>query len=103
MKKPIKTNGVYSIGAKKYPELIGSRSKVHHGTAYKTSGGLVKKDLIKNKYGRIVSLKKHKSAKKEKRLVKAGFYTKKGVFGAHKKANLTKKNKSKKSKSNKKR
>jgi hypothetical protein len=34
-----------------------------------------------NKWGRIVSSKKHKTAKKEKRLEKAGFFTEKGKFG----------------------
>ena len=100
-KRPVKINGVYNIKGKKYPELIGSRAQVNNGNAYKTSGGLVKKDLCKNKYGRRVSVKKYKLAKKEKRLEKAGYFTKKGVFGSHKKANMTKKNKSKKNKSKK--
>lgn len=60
----------------------GSRAEVHHGTAKHTSGGLEKKDLMKNKWGRIVSVKKHHTAKKEKRLEKAGFFAKKGSFGA---------------------
>jgi hypothetical protein len=34
-----------------------------------------------NKWGRIVSALKHKTAKKEKRLQKYGFYAKKGKFG----------------------
>jgi hypothetical protein len=34
-----------------------------------------------NKHGRVVSLKKHKTAKKEKRLEKAGYGYKKGEFG----------------------
>ena len=37
---------------------IGSRAEVYHGNARQTSGGLTKKDLIKNKAGRIVSKKK---------------------------------------------
>ena len=37
---------------------IGSRAEVFHGQATKTSGGLTKNDLIKNKIGRIVSKKK---------------------------------------------
>ena len=53
-----------------------------HGTAYKTSGGLKKHELLQNKSGRIVSRKKHATAKKEKRLIKAGYGTKKGHFGA---------------------
>jgi hypothetical protein len=34
-----------------------------------------------NKWGRVVSEKKHKTAKKEKRLQKYGFFAKKGKFG----------------------
>ena len=59
----------------------GSRAQVWHGTALKTSGGLKKSDLLMNKNGRIVSKKKHNTAKKEKRLEKAGFKPEKGVFG----------------------
>jgi len=36
---------------------------------------------MQNKNGRIVSKKKHFTAKKEKRLVKAGYTAKKGKFG----------------------
>ena len=53
-----------------------------HGTADHTSGGLTKKDLKYNKHGRIVSRKKSQKAKKEKRLEKAGYKTRKGKFGA---------------------
>jgi hypothetical protein len=60
---------------------IGSRAQVWHNNADHTSGGLTKNDLVMNKRGRIVSSKKRKTAKKEKRLEKAGFFTKKGVFG----------------------
>ena len=60
----------------------GSRAKVWHGTAKHTSGGLTKKDLMKNKRGKIVSRSKHFSSKKENRLVKAGYSTKKGTFGS---------------------
>jgi hypothetical protein len=38
-----------------------------------------------NKHGRIVSALKHKTAKKEKRLEKAGYFAKKGKFGYVKK------------------
>jgi hypothetical protein len=48
-----------------------------------------------NKWGRIVSEKKHKTAKKEKRLQQYGYYAKKGKFGAIKKSG-TRKNKSQK-------
>jgi hypothetical protein len=37
---------------------IGSRRKVWNGTAEKTKGGLTRKDLKQNKYGRIVSIKR---------------------------------------------
>ena len=77
-----KSDGLYHVKGKSFPVLEGSRAQVHHGTAYKTSGGLTKSELMKNKNGRIVSVKKHKTAKKEKRLVKAGYCTRKGKFGA---------------------
>jgi hypothetical protein len=64
-----------------FDRLIGSRAEVWHGSAYKTSGGLTKSDLLQNKSGRIVSKAKHSSAKRENRLVKAGYGTKKGKFG----------------------
>jgi hypothetical protein len=64
-----------------FKTIIGSRAEVWHGTAKHTSGGLTKSHLMKNKSGRIVSRKKHFSAKKDNRLVKAGFKTKKGHFG----------------------
>jgi hypothetical protein len=64
-----------------HEQNIGSRAQVWHGTAKKTSGGLTKSALMMNKHGRIVSKRKHMTAKKEKRLVKAGFLTKKGQFG----------------------
>lgn len=42
---------------------VGSRAEVFHGTADKTSGGLVKKDLMM-KDGRIVSKAASKASKK---------------------------------------
>jgi|TARA_B110000208_G_scaffold169470_1_gene210352 hypothetical protein len=60
----------------------GSRAEVMHGTAAKTSGGLTKKDLKYNKNGRIVSKKMSQIAKKDNRLVKAGYKTQKGKFGS---------------------
>jgi len=62
-------------------KTFGSRAEVFHGNAKKTSGGLTKSDLIKNKHGEIVSRKKSLQAKKEKRLEKAGYFTQKGKFG----------------------
>ena len=82
MKRPVRgENGMYMISGKSYKELFGSRAQVYNGTAYKTTGGLTKKDLVMNKWGRVVSEKKHKTAKKEKRLQKYGFFAKKGKFG----------------------
>lgn len=78
-------------------KTFGSRAEVFHGTAKKTTGGLTKSDLMKNKHGEIVSKKKHFTAKKEKRLEKAGFYTQKGKFGfVRKSAKKTSKARSKK-------
>lgn len=74
-------DGKYHIHGKKYEQLVGSRAQVYHQTAYKTAGDLVKSDIMMNKHGRIVSIKKHNTAKREKRLVKAGYLTKKGKFG----------------------
>lgn len=62
-------------------KTVGSRAEVWHGTALQTSGGLFKKDLLMNKNGRIVSRRKHLTAKKEKRLEKHGYFANKGKFG----------------------
>jgi hypothetical protein len=43
---------------------VGSRAKVMHGGALKTSGGLTKDDLMYNKAGRIVSKKRSATMKK---------------------------------------
>jgi len=75
------TDGAYHINGKKFKELFGSRQQVMNGTAYKTAGELTKSHLMMNKWGRIVSRKKHATAKKEKRLVKHGYTAKKGKFG----------------------
>lgn len=74
-------DGKYHIAGKAYPILIGTRAQVWHGTAYKTAGGLKKDDLMQNKAGRIVSRAKHTTAKREMRLVKHGYGSKKGKFG----------------------
>lgn len=74
-------NGEIVVHGVTHHKLIGSRAEVWHKTAYKTTGGLTRSHLVQNKAGRIVSRKKHVSAKKEKRLVKAGYGTKKGKFG----------------------
>lgn len=84
-------DGKYHIHGKTYDHLVGSRAQVYHRTAYKTVGNLTKKHLMMNKRGRIVSAKKHRSAKREKRLEKAGYFAKKGEFGAVKKDGTRKK------------
>ena len=81
MTRYTRVNSSYLIKGHKYDMLEGSRAQVNNGTAYKTTGGLKKTDLFQNKNGRIVSRKKHITATKEKRLVKAGYGTKKGKFG----------------------
>lgn len=92
-------DGKYHIKGRVYDMLEGSRAQVWHETAYKTTGGLVRDDLMMNKHGRIVSMAKHKTAKKEKRLEKAGYFTKKGKFGYVKKTAKKTAKKGKKSKS----
>ena len=99
MKRPVRQNdGMYHINGKKYKELFGSRQQVHNGTSFKTRGGLKKSNLLMNKWGRIVSAKKHASAKKEKRLQKHGYTAKKGKFGAVKMDKKSRRNKSSKKK-----
>ena len=86
MKKPTRQeDGYYHVDGSKYKVLIGSRTQVHNNTAYKTPGGLKRDDLMMNKWGRIVSRKKHMTAKREKRLQKHGYFAKKGKFGYVKK------------------
>ena len=86
-------DGKYHINGHTYEILEGSRAQVWHGTARQTPGCLTKNHLIMNKHGRIVSKKKHTTAKIEKRLVKAGYLTKKGKFGFVKAAHTRKQRK----------
>ena len=88
------STGKYSVSGKTFDVLIGTRAQVWHGTAYKTTGGLTKSNIMKNKAGRIVSKAKHMTAKKDKRLIKAGFLTKKGQFGFIKNGKSMKKGRS---------
>lgn len=82
MKRPTRaSDGKYHLQGKAFPELFGSRTQVMNNNAFKTPGNLTKKDLVMNKWGRIVSKKKHITAKKEKRLQKFGYFAKKGKFG----------------------
>ena len=75
------SDGLYHCHGISAKRGIGTRAEVWHGTACKTNGGLFRKDLVMNKNGRIVSKKKHNTAKKEKRLEAHGYFAKKGKFG----------------------
>ena len=75
------STGKYLIHGKSFEQLVGSRAQVMHGTAYKTTGDLTADKLTVNKSGRFVSKKKHITAKRENRLVKHGYGSKKGQFG----------------------
>ena len=85
------SNGKYNINGRSFQMLVGSRTQVMNGTAYKTTYGsvkpsgdaLTKTHLKYNKNGRIVS--KAKSSKKAALLAQlrnAGYTTQKGKFGA---------------------
>lgn len=89
-------DGKYNIKGKKYNKIRGSRAEVMHGTAFMTTGEVKKDGLKYNKHNRIVSKKLSGRAKREKRLVKSGYVTKKGQFGAFKKIGKTLKAVSKK-------
>jgi hypothetical protein len=66
-----------------FNQTEGSKAQVWHGTAKRTSGGLTKAALMKNKNGHIVSRKQHKRGKQAiKHLFKMGFKPKKGTFKA---------------------
>lgn len=51
-------DGFFHIDGRLYPILEGTRNEVWEGKAYQTSGGLIKKDLLLNKNGKIVSKSK---------------------------------------------
>jgi hypothetical protein len=86
MKRPVRAaDGLYHIKGKTYKMVRGSRAQVWNGTAYKTEGGLLRSALMRS-HGRIVSAKKHKTAKKELRLQKYGYFAQKGKFGYVKKS-----------------
>jgi hypothetical protein len=92
---------------KNVKQTVGSRAQVMNRTALRTPGGLTRKDLKYNKQGRIVSRKKSMSAKRDNRLVKAGYVTTKGEFGSkfvgEKKVKKSSKKRSSKKRSSKKR
>ena len=74
-------DGMYHVNGQKFKLLNGSRAQVAHKTAYKTKYGLTKDKIKMNKHGKIVSVKKSKTAKRDRRLEKAGYFTEKGKFG----------------------
>lgn len=75
-------------------QKVGSRVQVMNNNAMETSGGLTKKDLMRNKHGRIVSKKKHAQGKKSiKNLKKMGYVAKKGEFKLFRKIRKSRKNK----------
>jgi hypothetical protein len=80
-----KNMGTGMNGGAKLP-AVGTKAQVWHGSAKHTSGGLVKKDLMKTRKGRIVSKRKHAAGKKAlAQLKKAGYVAKKGTFKLFKK------------------
>lgn len=82
VKRPHRQHDGYHIKGRVYPHLFGSRKMVYtYRTAYKTRGNLTRDKLMKSKSGEVVSKKKHFTAKRENRLVKNGYGTKKGKFG----------------------
>ena len=82
-----------------FDKKYGTRAEVMHGVAEMTTGRRRKSYFFKNKHGEIVSKKLSLLAKKEKRLEKAGYFTRNGVFGAFKKdSKSAKAKKSKKAK-----
>lgn len=54
-----------------FKQKIGSKRQVWNRTAHHTAGGLQRHHLMKNKRGRIVSIRKHNLAKK--RYATSGF------------------------------
>jgi hypothetical protein len=62
------SDGMYNVKGKKFAMVKGSRAQVMHGTAYETSGGLKKHHLKMNKHGRVVSVARSATAKKQKHL-----------------------------------
>ena len=73
LKKIMKNkDGMYDIREKQYELLEGTRQEVWDEKAYKTSGGLLKHNLIINKLGNIVSKRKSMSETVNKRLVVCG-------------------------------
>lgn len=64
-----KTNGIDEI---KYEKICGSREEVWNGKAYKTTGGLIKEDLLMHKSGKIISKRKCIQETNYNRFIKCG-------------------------------
>ncbi len=62
----------YGINEIKYEKICGSREEVWNGKAYKTSGGLIKEDLLINKSDKIISKRKCILETNNNRFVKYG-------------------------------
>jgi len=62
-------NGLYYFNEEVFAQLDGTRQEVWDGTAYKTTGGLIKKDLIIGAKGTIVSKIKTASSSADNRLM----------------------------------
>ena len=63
-------------------KTVGNKSEVFRGKAKHTPGGLKKEHLKQNGSGKIVSKNASAAAKKSNNLIKAGYTTEKGKFGA---------------------
>jgi hypothetical protein len=62
----------YSIDEIKYNKICGSREEVWNGKAYKTTGGLIKEDLLMHKSGKIISKRKCIQETNYNRFIKYG-------------------------------
>ena len=73
LKKIMKNkHGIYDVDGKHFELLEGTRQQVWDEKAYKTSGGLLKHNLIINKLGNIVSKRKSILENTNKRLFVCG-------------------------------
>ena len=63
---------IYEIDEIKYENKCGSREEVWDGKAYKTTGGLIKEDLLMHKSGKIISKRKCIQETNYNRFVKYG-------------------------------
>jgi hypothetical protein len=64
----VKSLKKYDKNNTEYKQCFGTREEVWIGIAYKTTGGLIKNDLMINKVGKIVSKKKYVTEKQHNRL-----------------------------------